>query len=65
MYNKNIIEQCLGCEHIQDSICEIWQYPAAKWRLGNCTNATHIEKKSIKTEKIRIGQQKSKKYKKE
>jgi len=57
-----IVQQCTGCENIEGDVCRIWASPAAKWRLGVCSSATHV-KPEIKgpEEKVRVGQQKQKK----
>jgi hypothetical protein len=57
-----IVKQCTGCENIEGDVCRIWASPAAKWRLGVCSSATHV-KSEIKgpEEKVRVGQQKQKK----
>jgi hypothetical protein len=57
-----IVKECTGCENVEGEFCRIWATPAAKWRLGVCTSATHM-KVEIKTEatKVRVGQQKQKK----
>jgi hypothetical protein len=57
-----IVKQCIGCDNIEGDVCRIWASPAAKWRLGACSSATHI-KPEIKgpEEKVRVGQQKQKK----
>ena len=72
-----IVEKCLGCENIKEeatkeykvgrpydgSYCSSYAHPGAKWRVGVCPRATHIEKE-IEKEKIskkRVGQQKQKK----
>ena len=63
--NNNILFKCEGCSHIQDDKCEIWVCPTAKWKLGICPNATHIDRglKKVDDGKVRIGQQKQKRKK--
>ncbi len=45
---KVIVEQCEGCEHVQEwpsgKYCDTWADPAGKWAFGTCNFATHIEK---------------------
>lgn len=47
------------CELVDGEKCNVYAFPDAKWRLGNCPMATHVEteqeKKSVKK---RVGQQK-------
>ncbi len=42
-----IVEKCEGCQRILDlptgKYCSIFPDPSAKWRLGSCNMATHIE----------------------
>lgn len=56
-----IVEQCEGCEKIENGYCKAYIYPAVKWSHGaNCPMATHIETEEEKRKKLRIGQQKQK-----
>jgi hypothetical protein len=57
-----IVEECIGCDHVDGKVCRIWANPTAKWRLGICASATHV-KAEVKSEaaKVRVGQQKQKK----
>lgn len=35
-------ERCHGCGRIKDGRCTVYQYPAARWRVGGgCPMATH------------------------
>ena len=63
--NNTTIDKCVGCDHIQDDKCGIWVCPAAKWKLGICPSATHIDRgiKKVDDGKVRIGQQKGKRKK--
>lgn len=63
--NNSIVDKCVGCDYVSDSVCKIWVCPTAKWRLGDCSNATHVDKgiKKVVDEKVRLGQQKQKKIK--
>ncbi len=42
-----IVEQCEGCSKAQEfpsgKYCLIFPDPSAKWRLGNCSMATHLK----------------------
>jgi len=63
---RPVVEQCLGCDRIlkeKDSQrCSAFAFPEAKWRLGQCSMATHIKVETAKgAEKVRVGQQKQKK----
>ncbi len=59
---KPIVDQCKGCAHIEGEFCNVWASPAAKWRLGTCSSATHVQRENKEPEaKVRVGQQKQKK----
>jgi len=63
---RPIIEQCNGCDRVQSDggsqLCSAFAFPETKWRLGNCSMATHIKVENAKGgEKQRVGQQKQKK----
>jgi hypothetical protein len=63
---RPVVEQCLGCDRILKETdgqrCSAFAFPDAKWRLGNCSMATHIKTDTGKsTDKVRVGQQKQKK----
>jgi hypothetical protein len=66
-----IDKKCEGCKKVvavpspyQDFIhCEVYAFPPAKWRLGTCPMATHVEKAVESQQKVRVGQQKQKKAK--
>lgn len=61
---KPVVNQCVGCDNIEEEVCRIWVSPEAKWRLGACPSATHIKVQTKETEqKVRVGQQKQKKKK--
>ncbi len=52
-----VVERCEGCERIQEfpegRFCSVFPDPAARWRHGNCSMATHIgEKKETKPKMI-------------
>ena len=64
--SRPVVEQCLGCDRILKEAdgqrCSAFAFPDAKWRLGNCSLATHIKADTGKgAEKVRVGQQKQKK----
>ncbi len=64
---RPIVEKCVGCDRIlkaegDGQLCKAFANPEAKWRLGNCSMATHIKAEVAKgAEKTRVGQQKQKK----
>ncbi|MDR1487695.1 MAG: PxxKW family cysteine-rich protein [Deltaproteobacteria bacterium] len=64
---RSIAEKCEGCErvmsHNETKYCLAFPDPSVRWRLGNCSMATHIKAASAKAEasKVRVGQQKQKK----
>ncbi len=60
---RPIVEKCGGCDRIasETQTCTAFAFPETKWRLGNCSMATHIKVESAKNEKVRVGQQKQKK----
>lgn len=43
----SIIEQCEGCQRIgvfpTGKYCLVFPDPTAKWRIGDCTMATHLK----------------------
>lgn len=47
-----IVEQCEGCQKVQEfptgNYCLVFPDPAAKWRLGKCSMATHLKETSNK-----------------
>jgi hypothetical protein len=59
--------KCEGCDRILDSAetkyCAVFPDPAAKWRRGDCSMASHIKSdaKAAAEAKVRVGQQKQKK----
>ena len=63
--NSNILFKCGGCAHIQDHTCDIWVCPTAKWKMGICPSATHVDRglKKVDDGKVRLGQQKQKRKK--
>ncbi len=62
---RPIVEKCDGCDRIagegDSKTCTAFAFPDTKWRLGNCSMATHIKVEAAKGEKVRVGQQKQKK----
>ena len=42
-----IVEECEGCNKVQDfpsgKYCLVFPDPSAKWRIGNCSMATHLK----------------------
>ncbi len=47
----NIVEACVGCqrtaEYNDGQYCMVFPDPAAKWRVGNCSMATHIKAEAV------------------
>jgi len=65
--DRQVIYECEGCSHNVSGECKKWLSPEAKFRINKCINcglATHIIFEKNSTERLRIGQQKSKKFKK-
>ena len=63
---RAVIEKCDGCERIKSfgdqKYCASFPDPSARWRIGDCTMATHIKKETANNaSKVRVGQQKQKK----
>jgi len=62
-----LTDNCHGCEKavVDEDRCSAYINPAGKWRNGDCNLATHVEavNEPAQTKKIRVGQQKQKKYK--
>lgn len=63
--NNNVIDKCVGCSLIQEDKCKIWVCPTAKWKLGTCPSAIHVDRglKKVDDGKVRVGQQKGKRKK--
>ncbi|MDR1037153.1 MAG: PxxKW family cysteine-rich protein [Deltaproteobacteria bacterium] len=62
---RTLFEKCEGCDRTLTvegaKYCAIFPDPMVKWRLGNCSMATHIKVESKDASKVRVGQQKQKK----
>ena len=58
-----IIDKCEGCRRIENNYCKMYVNPAVKWKLGTCPGATHIKRETAEERRIRLGQQKQKKFK--
>ncbi|MDR2368681.1 MAG: PxxKW family cysteine-rich protein [Deltaproteobacteria bacterium] len=63
---RPITEKCEGCDRIkphgEQKFCAAFPDPTVRWRLGNCSLATHIKTESKSdASKVRVGQQKQKK----
>ena len=47
-----IVEECEGCQKANEfpsgKYCLVFPDPAAKWRVGTCSMATHLKKKGEK-----------------
>jgi hypothetical protein len=61
-----ILDKCEGCDRVLSlagkSYCQTFPDPSVRWRLGNCSMATHIRGESKNdASKVRVGQQKQKK----
>jgi len=60
-----IVEQCKGCDRIENGYCKVYTSPKVKWASNRiCPMASHVEIEIKKQEgKKRAGQQKQKKHK--
>jgi len=62
---RPVVEKCMGCDRIASengtSLCAAFAFPETKWRLGDCSMATHIKVETKGGDKVRVGQQKQKK----
>ena len=60
---RYIVEQCVGCNKVDNSLCQAYENPGAWFRNGkHCPLASHIHSaSSAPTSKKRVGQQKQKK----
>jgi len=59
---QEIVEQCIGCSHIENNYCQAYILPVNRWNTGKeCTLASHLQAKKLAAGKVRIGQQKQKK----
>lgn len=64
--------QCEGCKRVVEVLptpgnacglgCQNYSNPRAQWRRGNCAMATHVTREKEDTGKVRLGQQKQKKF---
>lgn len=61
---EKIVEQCIGCSHIENEYCKTYIRPATKWMSGNCPSATHIVKEVKESKKINPLKQSKKSSKK-
>jgi hypothetical protein len=62
---QKIIEQCEGCDRVENGYCKAYINPTSKWVDGKiCPMATHVEQSSKKDKKVRVGQQKQSKKRK-
>ena len=59
----NIVRQVCVWADTENNVCKIYAFPEAKWRLGPCVMATHIDRVKHSVVKKRVGQQKHKKRK--
>ena len=50
-----IVPQCEGCSHVQvvgdQSFCDAYANPSAKWMLGACPLGTHVQRQNIDASK--------------
>jgi hypothetical protein len=59
---QKIVEQCEGCNKVENGYCRAYINPENKWKYGReCPLASHLEKKKLEYAKTRVGQQKQKK----
>ena len=63
---RAVIDKCEGCDRVRPfnggKYCAAFPDPAIRWRLGNCSMATHIKSETASAaSKVRVGQQKQKK----
>jgi hypothetical protein len=63
---RAVVEKCEGCDRIKifgdEKYCLAYPDPTVRWRLGNCSMATHIKSETGSgPSKVRVGQQKQKK----
>jgi hypothetical protein len=66
--HKKCCQELDGTEHLcsramDGNVCDVYAFPEAKWRLGDCPMADSILKESVQTapaKKKRVGQQKQK-----
>lgn len=58
-----ITDKCIGCDHVDNSICNAYINPSAWFRNGKrCPLASHLNTNlSAPKGKIRVGQQKQRK----
>jgi hypothetical protein len=62
MEKELVHEKCEGCTKVmKDSTCSAYPKPAIWWRRGKCPLADHLEVKTKTKDRVRVGQQKSRK----
>lgn len=72
LIRKGIVEQCKKviddelhvCSRSDGEVCNVYAFPKAKWRTGDCPMCDSELKTIVEetqTEKVRVGQQKQKK----
>ena len=55
----SIVEKCSPCSLHDQEYCNTYLWPESRWRLGNCSMATHLVSREVKDQdKKRVGQQK-------
>ena len=64
---KKVIEDELHiCSRSDGEVCGVYAFPKAKWRNGDCpmcdSQLKTVIEEEIKTDKVRVGQQKQKKH---
>lgn len=65
--DRQVVYQCEGCSYNVSGECGKWLSPEARFHISRCIGcglATHIISEKRVAEKLRLGQQKSKKFKK-
>jgi hypothetical protein len=65
-----VVEKCTGCSRVKENYCTSYSKPTLMWKITSvCPMASHVIYQSPKdlkdlAEKVRVGQQKSKKINK-
>ena len=52
-------ERCIRCEE-ETGLCSVYINPEARWNIGVCPMASHVNTKEKEKKKVRVGQQKQK-----
>jgi hypothetical protein len=47
-----IVEQCVGCNRVENDYCKAFICPTTKWLTGDCALASHIVREAVEVKKV-------------